>query len=153
MSLRLVTEILEFIKFTKMEMKHGRRRHVILLCTDQTKNSPPKQAKVLLIKGSNSRELTLGKAAVSQGKLPGWVNRHQWSRRLRKGRVPETTPLEIARAYNSGRKCGFGSAAWLYIEDCGSTSRDKVPAWDAPQLQGERRARDALGPVLVAWRH
>ena len=33
-------------------MKHGRRRHVVLLCTDQTKNSPPKQAKVLLIMGS-----------------------------------------------------------------------------------------------------
>lgn len=32
-------------------MKHVRRRHVILPCIDQTKNSLPKQAKVSLIRG------------------------------------------------------------------------------------------------------
>lgn len=97
---------------------------------------------------AKSWELALGKAPVSHGKLLGWVNSHPRSTRLRNGGVRATTPLQIARAYNSGRKRGFGATAWLYIKGCGSNSGSKVPARGGPQLRGGRRARDVFGPGL-----
>lgn len=127
-------------------MKPG-RRHVILLSTDQTENNLPKQAKLLLTIKSifwwpkysyitsipNSWDFTLGKAAVSQRKLPRWVNGHEWSTHMRKGQVPETHHQKQQRVYNSGREHVLEFSTWFYIKSCGSTSWVKGPTQEVLQ--------------------
>jgi len=105
-----------------MKMKHG-RRHVVLLFTDQNKSTLPKQDKVLLVMESIfgwPKSVLLHYTTLLSPESSLWTMQ-QFPRRSCQAETAvisgaqaeerKGTPLETARAYNSGKKRGFGSTA------------------------------------------